>query len=334
MTNRERFQAVLHFEPVDRLPVLEWASWWDQTLRRWRTEGLPAELNRYAICEHLGLDLLVQDWVRARGPDCPKPASHGAGIITNEEDYERIRPYLFPENPINRKRWQAWAARQAAGEIAIWFTLDGFFWFPRTLFGIEGHLFAFYDYPELMQRMNSDLAAWHLRVIDEIFSICVPDFMTFAEDLSYNHGPMLSEEQFETFLAPYYRRVVPRLVDAGCIPFVDTDGDITAAIPWFERVGVQGFLPLERMAGINVTQIRQDHPRLRLLGAFDKTVMHKGEAAIRAEFERLLPVASGGGFLMSCDHQTPPGVALEDYKLYVRLFHEYAIKAAQQKHAP
>jgi len=55
--------------------------------------------------------------------------------------------------------------------------------------------------------------------------------------------------------------------------------------------------------------------------------MDKGEAAMRAEFERLLPTASQGGFLISCDHQTPPGVTYQDYKTYVALFNEYAQKA-------
>ncbi len=35
MTTRERFQAVTRFEPFDRLPILEWAPWWNQTIERW-----------------------------------------------------------------------------------------------------------------------------------------------------------------------------------------------------------------------------------------------------------------------------------------------------------
>ena len=41
MTTRERFQAVMNFRPFDRLPLLEWAGWWDKTIQRWRGEGLP-----------------------------------------------------------------------------------------------------------------------------------------------------------------------------------------------------------------------------------------------------------------------------------------------------
>ena len=48
-----------------------------------------------------------------------------------------------------------------------------------------------------------------------------------------------------------------------------------------------------------------------------------------AEFERLLPVARGGGVIIGCDHQTPPGVSLEQYRAYMRLFKDYAVRAAR-----
>ena len=66
---------------------------------------------------------------------------------------------------------------------------------------------------------------------------------------------------------------------------------------------------------------------MRFIGHFDKMTMNKGESAMRAEFERLLPTAAQGGFLISCDHQTPPGVSYNDYQVYLKLFREYAQKA-------
>jgi hypothetical protein len=66
-----------------------------------------------------------------------------------------------------------------------------------------------------------------------------------------------------------------------------------------------------------------------MIGAFDKTVMHRGEGALRAEFERLLPVMRSGGYIPSVDNQTPPAVSLADYRLYVRLLGEYARKGAR-----
>jgi hypothetical protein len=151
--------------------------------------------------------------------------------------------------------------------------------------------------------------------------------MNFWEDLSYNHGPMLSKAQFDEFLGPYYRAVVPDLKTRGIVPLVDSDGQVEPLIPWFEEVGIEGMGPLERMAGVDVNRIRARYPTWRMIGGFDKTVMHLGEAAMRAEFERLLPVMRSGGYLQTVDHQTPPEVSLEAYRLYRRLQEEYAFRA-------
>lgn len=325
----------MKFQPFDRLPLLEWAGWWDKTIERWHAEGLPVEMtDGYAIGRHLGLDIYKQDWLTACGPDCPSPVSHGAGIITSEEDYERIRPHLFPPHPVNRQKWQTWAAEQRQGEVALWFTLDGFFWFPRKLLGIERHLYAFYDQPGLMHRINTDLAEWMLRVIDDVCALCVPDFMTFAEDMSYNHGPMLSKDLFDEFMKPYYTRVIPALNKRHIVSIIDSDGDVAVPAYWFEEAGLEGILPLERQAGVDIAALRQAHPTMRFIGHFDKMTMNKGEATMRTEFERLLPTAAKGGFLVSCDHQTPPGVSYRDYQLYLALFREYAEKAGRISRKP
>jgi len=333
MTTRERFQAVMNFKPFDRLPMVEWAMWWDKTIERWHGEGLPAGLNdRYALYDHFGLEHYIQDWFRPLHWDAPKPVAHGAGILEDEAGYEALHKYLYQVLdawPVNSDLWRGLAEKQKRGDAVLWFTIDGFFWFPRTLFGIERHFYAFYDHPELMHRMNTDLARWMLRVIDRVCEFCTPDFMTFAEDMSYNHGPMLSKQLFDEFMLPYYRIVVPRLRERGILTIIDSDGDITAAAPWFEEAGLDGILPLERQSGVDIAVLRRNHPRMRFIGHYDKMVMHKGEAAIRAEFERLLPVAARGGFIPGVDHQTPPGVSYQDYQVYLKLYKEYAEKAAK-----
>ncbi|MBN1352489.1 hypothetical protein JXJ21_24030 [candidate division KSB1 bacterium] len=325
----ERFENTMNFQPVDRLPVIEWAGWWDQTLDRWYAEGLPGELtDRGEIREYLGLDCYRQLGVGAKSGTCPRAKQHGAGIISDRKTYHEIKQHLYPEPAINRALLSSWAPVQASGDMVIWFTLEGFFWYPRTLLGIESHFYAFYDQPGLLHEINSDLLNFNLRAIDSVCQICRPNFMTFAEDLSYNHGSMLSKPCFDEFLAPYYKQIIPVLKQHQIIPFIDSDGDVTELISWFEEVGIEGVLPLERMAGVDVSKIRDAHPEFKMIGAFDKTVMHLGERAIRREFERLLPVMRQGGFIPSVDHQTPPGVSLEQYRGYVALLKEYCRVAA------
>ncbi len=326
MKTRERIQRIFNFESPDRLPVIEWAVWWDQTVKRWEQEGLPRGLSNVELQEYFDLDVLVQQWISPRTGPLPAPASHGAPILQNLEDYEACRRAgsIHDAGKIDFDFFDRYARKHEEGDAAFWFTLEGFFWFPRTLLGIEPHLYAFYDRPELLHRMNQDQVDFSLRILEKLFRRYRPEFMTFAEDLSYNHGPMLSRELFDEFLVPCYRQLIPLLHEHGVKVFVDSDGDISECLGWFRDAGFDGILPLERMAGVDVQSLRERYPDMLFLGAFDKTVMHRGEAAIRREFERLMPVARGGGFIPGCDHQTPPEVSLSDYRLYLKLYREYA----------
>ncbi len=326
MNHRERFEALAGFQPVDRLPRIEWATWWSETIDRWCGQGLPVR-DRYELYEYFGLDPYFQWWFHPRAGTFPRPAHHGAAVIRTMDEYEAVRPHLYPAVEPALAAIAPWAARQERGEAVVWISLDGFFWFPRTLLGIEGHLYAFYDQPELMHRINQDLARYNVAVLQRLARLCRPAFMTFGEDMSYNHGPMLSEALFDEFLAPYYRHVIPFLQEMGTRVIIDSDGDVTRMIPWLQRAGIEGVLPLERQAGVDGAGLRRIAPRLLMIGHYDKMVMTRGEAAMRAEFERLLPVMRQGGFIPSVDHQTPPGVSLEQYRAYLRLLNEYTALA-------
>ncbi|HBP39142.1 MAG TPA: hypothetical protein DD640_10480 [Clostridiales bacterium] len=330
MTVRENFRRVLNFEKPDgRLPAIEWAAWWDVTIDRWKREGLPAELDTFAIIRHFGLDPLLSIGSNGRSDDCPKPVSYGQGIIGNEADYAALKPYLFGDQLIAAmiEKARVAAVRQKSDDLIIYFWVEGFFWFPRVLFGIMDHLYAFYDHPELMHRINRDLSDFHIRLIEAVFQFLTPDIMVLAEDMSYNKGSMISREMFREFLLPYYRKVIPHMKKAGCKVFIDSDGDVTPMIPWLTEAGFDGALPLERQAGVDIPRIRREYPRFLMLGGYDKMVMSRQAADMRGEFERLLPVMKSGGYIPSVDHLTPPEVSLQNYMIYAELLKEYTIKA-------
>jgi len=332
MTGRERFQAVLNFEkPDDRLPVIEWATWWDQTIEAWRDQGLPRELGWDEIGPALGLDDHVQSWFPYLSEDCPRPDSFGGGIMEDESDYEALLPFLYRQEiqEAGLDRLRGVQQRHAAGELPVWITLEGGFWFPRTLFGIENHLFSFFDHPQLYHRILNDLADCQLRLLDRVYEILTPDFMTFAEDMSYNKGPMLSRELFDAFLAPYYRKIIPVLKEHGTKVIVDSDGNVERMIPWLKSVGIEGVLPLERKADVDVAALREAHPDFLFIGAFDKMTMRRSTGAMEEEFRRLFPVMKTGGFVPSVDHQTPPDCPLERYREYVAMLHDYGRMAVR-----
>ncbi len=329
MNHVERFRALMDFKPVDRLPRWEWAMWWDETIAAWKRQGLPSELNSiWDICCYFDLDPYQQFWFSTTDPTIEAVQHHVEGIVSNMDDYLRVRPNLFPDHSAAIESMRPWQGLQADGNAVVWITLEGFFWFPRTLMGFTKISLAYYDQPELLHRINQDLVDFNLKILDKVEKTCVPTFATIAEDMSYNNGPMISEQHFDEFLAPYYRQIIPRLRDKNVVVLVDTDGDVTRLVPWLLREGVQGVLPLERQAGVDGFTVRQKYPEVRLVGHFDKMVMDKGEERMRTEFERLMPLMKSGAFIPSVDHQTPPHVTLEQYRLFRKLLDEYTVTGA------
>ena len=99
MNHVERFRAVMNFQGVDRLPRWEWAMWWDETIARWKGEGLPSRLNEvFDIAQYFGLDPYQQFWFSTTDPTIEAVQHHVEGIVSNMDDYLNVRPRLFPQH--------------------------------------------------------------------------------------------------------------------------------------------------------------------------------------------------------------------------------------------
>lgn len=318
---RANVNQVLHFETPARIPCAEWCMWWDQTLALWQEQGLPAGLDALALYDYFGLDKNIQFWLDHYSPQCPKPAHQARGLIADGADYEAVRPHILRADAVSSiaKDLQDAETMQQGGQAVAWYTVNGFFWFPRELFGIEEHLYAFYDHAALYHRICEDLLAWQISQIDELNRHLHCPFMTIAEDMSYNLGPMISRAMFDTFIAPYYKKLIPHIQRYGTKVFIDTDGNLTPMIPWLLDCGVDGVFPLERKAGVDIVGLRKQYPRLLMIGGFDKRCILGGKQAIAGEIAALRPAVESGGYIPAMDHQTPPGTTLENYRYYVSL---------------
>ena len=329
----ERMLAALRGQPVDRMPVIENSFWWDETVRRWQREGLPKDYDYHYgmedvvdLQEYFGLDLLAHWWVKPYTPETPfaKVVGAGMGAIDLESYEKRLLPTLYPELRMEEEFVRMVRKKKSEGKMILELIINGAFWEPREYMGIEPHLYSFYDEPELYQRMLEDMKAWQKRVIEYAVNTLDFDYVTIAEDMSYNNGPMLGKELFDEFMAPYYREMVPFLKEHDLFVMTDSDGNIETPIAWFNEVGVQGYHPLEVQAGVDMNRLQELYPETAFIGNFDKMVMNRGEEAIRRELERLRPCIRRGRYVVSVDHQTPPSVSLEDYRTYVRCLKEFA----------
>lgn len=205
-----------------------------------------------------------------------------------------------------------------SGAYSIRFRASGFFWTSRELLGIEEQLIAFYDDAELIHEINEFVLKTYLCYFDKIFDYIQPEVILFEEDLSGVNGPMISGAMFDEFVGKYYKELIPFLKKKGVKNiFVDTDGDFRLLIPNFLAVGVDGFLPMDVNAGMDIVEVRRAYPNLKFIGAYNKLRIEEGKEAIDKEFERLLPVIKGGGYVPGADHQVTPHTSLENYKYYI-----------------
>lgn len=245
-------------------------------------------------------------------------------VVSDEADWRRLKERAVGEleryySDANIRRiYDVYRAGQQRGDYSVRLNIGGFFWTPRELLGIEGHLLAFYDNPEMLHDMNEFILEVYRDRLGRVLDILPADVLYIMEDLSGVNGPMLSPALFDEFVGAYYRRLVPLLKEKGVRHvLVDTDGDFTKLIPNFIRAGIEGFLPMDVNAGMDIVAVRQSYPDLKFIGGFNKLAIAAGPEAVDAEFARLLPVIRQGGYIPGCDHQVAPSTALADYLYYV-----------------
>lgn len=385
MTNRERERMTLDFEkPLDRGAVEETFYPWVLTTRRFKAEGMPADIAD-------GAKDITNDIVGNKANQQEKyfPVDWGEGVMEYETylGFDPVRRIHFvlpfrrfeekivemtPEHTIKRdvfgrllinekgseldldykqiieseQDWKKLKERgerelltftdeaiEAAygplkeghdrGDYSIRLNLEGFFWVPRELMGFEQVLFAYYDEPELLHDINDFILKVYMEKAMKVIDILKPDVVYIMEDLSGKNGPLISPDCFNEFVGDYYRVLIPELKKRGVNNvFVDTDGEFTKLIPEFIKAGVDGFLPMDVNAGMDIVKVREQFPRLKFIGGFNKLCIAEGKEAIDREFERILPVIRGGGYIPGSDHQVPPSASLEDYRYYIRKLSE------------
>jgi uroporphyrinogen decarboxylase len=105
----------------------------------------------------------------------------------------------------------------------------------------HGHAFMRLSYLRGYENLLLDMAdgekkLWQLIDIVESFSLAIVQhyidsgvaMMRYPEDLGMQLGPMLSPEQFRTYIKPVYERVMEPARKSGCLVHMHSDGDIRA----------------------------------------------------------------------------------------------------------
>lgn len=350
INHREAFRAIMNFEKPENLCQYE-QGYWAETIARWHNEGLsegvapwddcgishyfrPPNFQfqsaifppfEYKVLEEDETSRVVQttEGIICReskiGSRLPQFIKHP---VSNRDDFEAIKERLDPKDPARYpESWDKWVenAPDFPHIICLGGAENGFFGWLRELMGLEGLLTAYIDQPDFVH----EICRYHLNFLRELYERALAevdfDFVFMWEDMCYKGGSLISPAFFRTFMLPYYKEIVDFYRQMGVrYILVDSDGNVSQLIPLFLEAGVDGLLPFEVAAGMDVRKVREEFPTLRIVGGIDKREIAKGKEAIDRELKLKLPfMFSKSGYIPDIDHHVPPDVSYDDFKYYL-----------------
>jgi uroporphyrinogen decarboxylase len=143
------------------------------------------------------------------------------------------------------------------------------------------------------------------------------------EDMGYKTGSLLSVRHVREMMLPRYKVMTAKLREKG-IPFIflDSDGYVDQLIPTWLEGGIEGLVPMEANAGMDVALYREEYPRLLMIGGVDKRALHFGRAAIDHEIDKIRRVIATGGLVPFFDHGLPHDASWENFVYFVEKLKE------------
>ena len=284
MNNRERFNAILHYQPVDRCPITDF-GFWDETPVFWHAQGLPTEIGMDNLRNYLGMDFSMTGLDETTGiinkldplfdelvledrgdhelvqqPDgvqvlrrkfmssIPHPERH---LLTDRDSWRKYyKPRLDPATtgryPLD---WQArlpnWRDPQRTNIVFL--RGGGLYGYLRDWMGLENLSLLLYDEPAWFEEMVETLANLFVGMLEHVLSTGgIFDGCHMWEDMCYNAGPLISPKHFRKYLMPHYRRITDLLHRHGIeMISLDCDGKIEKLTPLWLEVGINIMFPFE-----------------------------------------------------------------------------------------
>lgn len=346
MTPRELWNAILHYEDFDRMPVLHWKGW-PELYTEWYAQGMPKDVNEHEFFNAIPMSagvgvnvhlspvfqeetieetseyrifrqadgVIAQHW---KGKSCiPRYIDFTMKDAGGWDEYKRRLqpgPQRIPANLDEQ------IANVKASGLPISINTGSMIGWIRDWMGVENLAYLAYDNRDLLAEMVDTIANLVVWQLDIVLPKVKVDLGWGWEDICFRSGPLLSPEIFKEVAVPGYRKIADKLLEYGCDMYlVDCDGLIDHLVPLWLEGGVNIMFPVE-IGAWNADPMafrRQYGKELRILGGINKLEIAKDKAAIDAEIARRVPLMKEGGFIPLPDHLIIPGTTIENYKYYL-----------------
>lgn len=243
--------------------------------------------------------------------------------VKNREDWKN---YLFPDPhlPHRTKEIQE-AVRKAGGEIAVFGGISGPFTAAWLILGLENMLFLLYDDPLLVREVLEKCTYFFVKAGKKVVEAGA-DVLLISDDLGFKSGSFMSPEQLRDFVIPFLAEQVRALLPLGVPIVFHSDGKIDVILGDIVRMGISGYHPAEREAGMNIGLLREAYPELCLIGNVNnKTTLVLGspEDVMAEAAECALIAGLKGHYVLASDHSVHHDVPVENVLAMVEFAERY-----------
>lgn len=352
LTDRERFNRQMHYQPVDRCFNMEF-GYWDENFVEWPLFAENGITTNEAADTFFNFDryftLSGSVWME---PSFEKQAieiRENTRIIINEDgllaeiplDNHDTIPHYIKSSIVTPDDWAKVKAKRfnlddprrvmdietlkrehpASRDYPLGVWTGSMIGKIRDMLTFEGLAYAIYDYPLMVEDMVETACRLVEYELDQLLPHFQFDYAAGWEDICYKAGPIVNPRWFHRVITPRYKRIHDKLAAHGIdIWWIDCDGDVRPILKYMMEGGINCLFPYEVNSCTHPADLLNEYGKdLRIMGGFDKIEMGKGREAIKAYMDSLVPLVERGGYIPFCDHRCPPNVHPDDYLFYLDL---------------
>jgi uroporphyrinogen decarboxylase len=346
MVGRERVNRMFARQDQDSTPRME--SFWDDTLRRWRAEGLTEDPNVV-----LGNDFQGLCWSEPFPfPGQAEVIGEDADTVTMRDGWGQVNRYWknrqgTPEHIAfpceTRRNWECdikprllslgpWVSLEGARrDMATarrngrWCHITGLetFEMTRHLLGDENTMIAMLDEPDYVLDVSNTMTDLVLRDFQYLLDNGIePDGVWIYGDMAFRSGVICGPPLYRELVWPDHKRMADWAHERG-LPFIfHTDGDVNAVIGDYIAAGFDCLQPLEAKAGMDVRKLCPQYgDSMAFFGNCDVMVYATNDRdAIEAEIASKLAAGKATrGYAYHSDHSVPPSVDWQTYLFVIEM---------------
>ena len=351
MTGRDRVLLALNHKESARIPMHD--SLWSATIKRWKKEGLPEEVdvNEYfgwdftflgANCtprfpvkvieknERFIIQTTPQGGKRKNFLDYTTTPEVIDWPIKTKDDWKEIKKRLKPD--FTRVDWvSALDIYNKARDEGKFICFSGGFGYDilQSYIKSEQLLITMIEDPEWVKEMIMTLAELTLVMMEFMmkngFSF---DGAFFYNDMGYRNGPLFSPD---AYLKTHYQ--ADKMAYGYCHSknmkvILHCCGNVKEFIPMLIDAGLDCLQPLEVKAGMDLIELKEKYgDKLSFMGGIDTRLMNDPDKTkIENEIKTKFAVAmKNGGYIYHSDHSIPNTVSFSDYCYVAELVKKYGV---------